>query len=132
MTFTKRGGASAYRYYGANGAIRSGLLCRGRDCVLLCAAPMRSSSEATDPTARELIDEPGCRGMGLSGGHSPWPIVFGRRRTNAHFRGKPLLIDFWRFFLSRKLRTDLQAMDSAIELGPSSDSVRPAPHNVDP
>ena len=69
--------------YGASGAMRSGLLLfAAATCVLRHASrPLRSSSEATDPTAPQLMDDL-MREMALSVGHLPSPIMLaGVERT---------------------------------------------------
>ena len=120
--------------YGRSGAMRSCLLLlAAATCILLCASgPLRSSSEAADPTAAQLMDDL-MWGNGPVGGPFALTDHVGRRRTDADFRGKLLLIYFGYLYCPDICPTDLQAMGSAIDqLGPSGDAVQPLFITLDP
>ena len=72
-------------------------------------------------------------GNGPVGGPFALTDHVGRRRTDADFRGKLLLIYFGYLYCPDICPTDLQAMGSAIDqLGPSGDAVQPLFITLDP
>jgi cytochrome oxidase Cu insertion factor (SCO1/SenC/PrrC family) len=102
--------------------------------VLLFGAlgSMASAEETVAPPAAELMDA-------LMWNHGPIGAPFdlidqnGRRRTDAEFRGKLLILYFGYTYCPDVCPTDLIAISSAIRsLGPAGDNVQPIFITVDP
>jgi cytochrome oxidase Cu insertion factor (SCO1/SenC/PrrC family) len=102
--------------------------------ALLFAAPgtLGSAEDAATPSAAELMDA-------LMWNHGPIGGPFdlidqnGRRRTDAEFRGKLLILYFGYTYCPDVCPTDLVAISSAIHLlGPAGDNVQPIFITVDP
>lgn len=102
--------------------------------TLLFGAPgtLGSTEEAATPSAAELMDA-------LMWNHGPIGGPFdlldqnGRRRTDAEFRGKLLILYFGYTYCPDVCPTDLIAISSAIDLlGPAGSNVQPIFITVDP
>jgi cytochrome oxidase Cu insertion factor (SCO1/SenC/PrrC family) len=101
---------------------------------LLIGAPatLASTEDAATPSAAELMDA-------LMWNHGPIGAPFdlidqhGRRRTDAQFRGKLLILYFGYTYCPDVCPTDLMAISSAIELlGSAGNNVQPIFITVDP
>ena len=102
--------------------------------VLLVRAPgtLASAEDAASPSAEELMDA-------LMWNHGPIGAPFdlidhhGRRRTDAEFRGKLLVLYFGYTYCPDVCPTDLTAISSAIDLlGLAGNDVQPIFITVDP
>jgi len=99
-------------------------------CVLF-AAPI-AANEAAEPSATELIE-------GLLSGRAPVGGPFeltdqtGRRRTDADFQGKLVVLYFGYTFCPDVCPTELQSISLALDkLGAAADTVQPLFITVDP
>jgi cytochrome oxidase Cu insertion factor (SCO1/SenC/PrrC family) len=101
---------------------------------MLIGAPgtLASAEDAAGPSAEELMDA-------LMWNHGPIGAPFdlidqnGRRRTDAQFRGKLLVLYFGYTYCPDVCPTDLMAISSAIDLlGPAGNDVQPIFITVDP
>jgi cytochrome oxidase Cu insertion factor (SCO1/SenC/PrrC family) len=102
--------------------------------ILLVGAPglLAPAETAVDPSAAELMDA-------LMWNHGPIGGPFdlidqnGRRRTDAEFRGKLLILYFGYTYCPDVCPTDLMAIAAAIRLlGPAGNDVQPIFITVDP
>jgi protein SCO1/2 len=100
--------------------------------VLRCPTTSPHAAEAGQPSAAELMDA-------LMWGREPIGGPFelidhaGRRRTDADFRGKLLLIYFGYTYCPDVCPTDLQAISAAVDLlGAAGEAVQPLFITVDP
>lgn len=108
------------------------LACAGVAIVLAWPSLTTRAEPPAAPTAAELMDDL-MWGRGPIGG--PFDLIdhTGRRRTDADFRGRLLLVYFGYMYCPDICPTDLQAMAAAIdELGPAGADIQPLFITVDP
>ena len=123
----------------SGGAARSGVMSRRRRrlriwLALACAlfsAPV-AANEATEPSATELI-EGLLSGRAAVGGPFELTDQTGRRRTDADFRGKLVVLYFGYTYCPDVCPTELQSISLALDkLGAPAEAVQPLFITVDP
>jgi protein SCO1/2 len=101
-------------------------------CTLICARVPASAEEASNPSATELIQALLENREPIGGPFDLYDHT-GRRRTDADFRGKVVLIYFGYTHCPDVCPTELQALSLALDmLGPEGNTVQPLFITVDP